>query len=83
MTTTSDDGDQTSAGSYTDMQIHDDELPEELRPENDLDLNATSRPPGAAGDPGDPGADAQPEQASESTESESDGDAAASDAQPA
>jgi hypothetical protein len=57
MTTTSGEDDETNESSYTDMQIHDSELPEELKPENDLDPSGTAPGPGADAD--DPGAQEQ------------------------
>jgi hypothetical protein len=77
MTSTSGDADEPLESSYTDMQIHDEELPEDLRPENDLDPGST---PGPNPGPDGPGDEEQLGQVPEGTQTGSEGDAAASDA---
>ena len=44
MTTSSGEPDDDNESSYTDVQIHDSQLPEELQPANDLDPSSTQRP---------------------------------------
>ncbi len=77
MTTSPVESDDDNDSSYTDVQIHDSQLPEDLQPANDLDPSGTQRPSedGAAG-----GADDQMGQVAEGTNTSSDGDSAASDA---
>lgn len=77
MTTSPDDTDDTNESSYTDVQIHDSQLPEDLHPDNDLAPSGTARP---AEDAAGAGADDQQGQVPEATETASNGDAAATDA---
>jgi hypothetical protein len=74
MTTTSGESGDSTDGSYTDMQIHDEQLPEDLQPANDLDPSGTARPDEAAEN-----ADDQLGQVGEATQTASHGDAAATD----
>ncbi|MDX6318118.1 MAG: hypothetical protein QOD35_1518 [Nocardioidaceae bacterium] len=74
MTTTSGESGDSTDGSYTDMQIHDEQLPEDLQPANDIDPSGTARPDEAAEN-----ADDQLGQVGEGTQTASHGDAAATD----
>lgn len=74
MTTSADESDDTGRGSYTDMTIHDDELPEDLQPTDDEEPSGT---PGPAEDAAQ--ADDQVGQVAEGTQTASEGDAAATD----
>jgi hypothetical protein len=74
MTTISGESGDSTDGSYTDMQIHDEQLPEDLQPANDLAPSGTSRP-----DEGVEDADDQLGQVGEATQTASHGDAAATD----
>jgi hypothetical protein len=74
MTTSSDESGDSSEGAYTDMQIHDDQLPEDLQPANDIDPSGTARPDEAAEQ-----ADDQLGQVAEGTRTASHGDAAGTD----
>jgi hypothetical protein len=77
MTTTPGDGDDANTSNYTDMQIHDDQLPEDLQPGNELDASDTDR---SEKGPVEPGDEDQLGQVPEGTATGSDGDAAAADA---
>nr|MBA2559707.1 hypothetical protein [Propionibacteriales bacterium] len=44
MTQTSGEADNSNDSSYTDVQIHDSQLPEDLHPDNDLGPSGTERP---------------------------------------
>jgi hypothetical protein len=77
MTTTSGDGADDNTSSYTDMQIHDDELPEDLQPDNDLEASDTDR---SESGPVEPGDEDQLGQVPEGTATGTGGDAAAADA---
>jgi hypothetical protein len=74
MTTSSDEPGDSADGGYTDMQIHDEQLPEDLQPANDIDPSGTSRP-----NEGAENADDQLGQVAEGTQTASHGDAAATD----
>jgi hypothetical protein len=74
MTTTSGESGDSKDGSYTDMQIHDEQLPEDLQPDNDIDPSGTARP-----DEGAENADDQLGQVGEGTQTASHADAAATD----
>jgi hypothetical protein len=68
------DPDDSTDSSYTDMQIHDEQLPEDLQPANDMSPSGTARPDEGAED-----ADDQLGQVGEATQTASHGDAAATD----
>jgi hypothetical protein len=74
MTTSSSESEDHSDGSYTDMTIHDEELPEDLQPTEDPDPSGTRRPGEDAEQ-----ADDQLGQVAEGTQTASHGDAAATD----
>jgi hypothetical protein len=74
MTTTSGESGDSTDGSYTDMQIHDEQLPEDLQPANDIDPSGAARPDEAAEN-----ADDQLGQVAEGTRTASHADAAATD----
>jgi hypothetical protein len=74
MTTSTDESGDNSDGAYTDMTIHDEELPEDLQPTDDEGPSGTEGPAEGAEQ-----ADDQLGQVAEGTQTASHGDAAASD----
>jgi hypothetical protein len=75
MTTSADESGDNGDGAYTDMTIHDEELPEDLQPTDDEDPSGTE---GSA--EGAEQADDQLGQGAAGTQPASGGDAAATDA---
>ena len=76
MTTSSGESDDRNDSSYTDVQIHDSQLPDDLQPDNDIAPTGTQRP---SEDAAGAGADDQLGQVPEATRTATHGDAAATD----
>lgn len=76
MTTSSGESDDRNDSSYTDVQIHDSQLPDDLQPENDIAPTGTQHP---SEDAAGAGADDQLGQAPEATGTATHGDAEATD----